>query len=539
MYLFSLLISLEILTLSLASFQQPLIAEKDQSRTPLNDAFDDKVEWALEHFQIPGVGIAVVRDNEIFTKGYGLSDIETSQRVTEHTLFFAGSTSKAHTAAAISLLIDDNVNYPEIQWDTTIHSLLPADFGLSDTWSTAHTTIVDMLSHRSGLPRHDWVLKANLTLQEVVQSMKYLPLTASPRTQWQYCNLMYSTAAHLIETKTNQSLYSFLAQNLWGPLNMSETYLSLSHAQAAHRDISQGYSVDFDGNIIPTNRVYSETVRGAGNILTSAADYAKWISAILHRRSPVSEENYAMLLGAHSIVRPNVAEPFQSPELYGLGWLLQTYGGQMLVSHDGAQYGYGASVVLVPSRKFGLALLGNYMVGTIAAADILAYHLIDEELGIPVQERFDWRSRSDAMINQTHLPDNIISLLYPTVPDPPLPNPLKLSAYEGIYSHPAYPDLNISTNCPKRSAPIPSTLNKTSPDLCGSVVNSNEYTKDTVFGLYHITGTFWVQIADFWELNTATRVEFQLSSDGSVNLMGIEAEDVMTAKGEKIWWKHT
>lgn len=68
MYLFSLLISLEILTLSLASLQQPLIAEKDQSQTPLNDAFDDKVEWALEHFQIPGVGIAVVRDNEIFTK---------------------------------------------------------------------------------------------------------------------------------------------------------------------------------------------------------------------------------------------------------------------------------------------------------------------------------------------------------------------------------------------------------------------------------------------------------------------------------------
>ncbi|KAJ9300888.1 hypothetical protein DTO271G3_2052 [Paecilomyces variotii] len=482
MYLFSLLIFSEVPTLSLASLQQPLIAEKDQSRTPLNDAFHAKVDWALEHFQIPGVGIAVVRDNEIFSKGYGLSDIGASKRVTEHTLFFAGSTSKAHTAAAISLLIDDNVNYPEIQWDTTIHSLLPADFGLSDTWSTAHTTIVDMLSHRSGLPRHDWVLKANLTLQEVVQSMKYLPLTASPRTQWQY------------------------------------------------------YS---DGNIIPTNRVYSETVRGAGNVLTSAADYAKWISAILHRRSPVSEENYAMLLGAHSIVRPNVVEPFQSPELYGLGWSLRTYGGQMLVSHDGAQYGYGASVVLLPSRKFGLAILGNCMVGTIAAADILAYHLIDEELGIPVQERFDWGSRADAMINQTHLPDNIISLLYPTVPDPPLPNPLKLSAYEGVYSHPAYPDLNISTICPERSAPIPSSLNKTSPDLCGWVVNSNEFTKDTVLYLYHITGTFWVQIDDFWELSSATRVEFQLSSDGSVNLMGIEAEDAMTAKGEKIWWRHS
>ncbi|GAD98348.1 protein flp, putative [Paecilomyces variotii No. 5] len=529
---------LELLEFSLASLQQPLTAETNQLQTPFDDVFDNKVKWALDHFHIPGVGIAVVRDSEVFTKGYGLSDIEASQPVTEHTHFFAGSTSKAHTAAAMSILIDDDVNYPEIQWDTPIHSLLPADFSLSETWSTAHTTIVDMLSHRSGLPRHDWVWKANLTLQEIVQSMRHLPLTAAPRTQWQYCNLMYSTAAHIIETKTNQSLYSFLAQNLWGPLNISETYLSLSHAQDAGKDIAQGYSLDLNGEFIATNKVYLEAIRGAGNVLTSAADYSKWMSAIVHRRLPISNESYAMLLGGHSIISANTAEPFQSPDLYGLGWALQTYGGQSLVSHNGAQYGYGASVALVPSRKFGVAVLGNNMIGTIAASDILTYHLIDEELGIPAKERFDWVSRADAMINQTHLPDNFISTLYPTIPDPPIPNPLAITAYEGTYYHPAYPDLIISSNCPKRSVPIPPSLNKTLPDLCGSVVNSNEYTKDEVFDFYHITSTFWVQIAGYWDASTASRVEFYLNSDGSVGLMGIEADDAMKAKGEKIWWTH-
>ncbi|KAL1885520.1 hypothetical protein Plec18167_001014 [Paecilomyces lecythidis] len=533
----SVFISAELLKFSIASLQQPLTAETNQLQTPFDDVFDNKVEWALDHFHIPGVGIAVVRDNEVFTKGYGLSDIEASKSVTGHTLFFAGSTSKAHTAAAISLLIDDDVNYPDVQWNTPVHSLLPRDFSLSDTWSTAHTTIIDMLSHRSGLPRHDWVWKANLTLQEIVQSMRHLPLTAAPRTQWQYCNLMYSTAAHLIETKTNQSLYSFLSQNLWGPLNISETYLSLSHAQDAEKDIAQGYSLDFNGELIPTNKVYLEAIRGAGNVLTSAADYSKWMSAILHQRLPISNESYAMLLGAQSIIRSNTVEPFQSPELYGLGWILQTYGGQSLVSHNGAQYGYGASVVLVPSRKFGVAILGNNMIGTNAASDFLTYHLIDKELGIPAKKRFDWVSRADAMINQTNLPDNIVSILYPAIPDPPLPSPRDFSAYEGIYHHPAYPDLNISSDCPKRSSPVPPSLNKTLPGLCGSVVNGNEYSNDEVFDFYHITSTFWVKMANFWDLSTASRVEFHLSSDGSVDLMGIEVDDAMTAKGEKIWWK--
>lgn len=316
-----------------------------------------------------------------------------SKPVTEHTLFFAGSTTKAFTSAAISLLVNDNNNHPAIQWDTPVHTILPADFVLNDPWSTSHTTITDILSHRSGLPRHDWVWLANITLQEAVQSMRHLPLTAEPRTKWQYCNLMYSAAAHLIETVTNQSLHSFLKKNIWQPLNMSETYLSLSEAQVEHRDISQGYYVDSNGQFASTDQVFTETIRGAGNALSSVADYAKWVSAILNQQPPLSKASYATLLGAHSIISPNPIEPFESPLLYGLGWMSQNYKGEMLVFHEGAQFGYGACVILLPRRKLGLVVLGNNMVGINAAANLLAYHLIDEELGIPTDDRFDWVTR--------------------------------------------------------------------------------------------------------------------------------------------------
>jgi CubicO group peptidase (beta-lactamase class C family) len=316
-----------------------------------------------------------------------------SKPVTEHTLFFTGSTTKAFTSAAISLLVDDDDNHPAIRWDTPVHTILPADFVLNDPWSTSHTTIADILSHRSGLPRHDWVWLANITLQEVVQSMRHLPLTAEPRTKWQYCNLMYSAAAHLIEIVTNQSLHTFLTKNIWQPLNMSETYLSFSEAQDTHHDISQGYYVDSNGKIASTNQVFSDTIRGAGNVLSSVADYAKWVSAILNRKPPLSKTSYATLLGGHSIISPNPIEPFGSPLLYGLGWMSQTYKGEMLVFHEGAQFGYGACVILLPRRKLGLVVLGNNMIGINAAANLLAFHLIDEELGIPKNDRFDWVTR--------------------------------------------------------------------------------------------------------------------------------------------------
>jgi CubicO group peptidase (beta-lactamase class C family) len=204
---------------------------------------------------------------------------------------------------------------------------------------------------------------------------------------------MYSAAAHLIETVTNQSLQSFLRDNIWLPLDMTETYLSLTDAQDAHRHISQGFFVSLDGEITPTNRISTDILHGAGNILSSVSDYAKWISTMLNRWPPFSPAGYKMLFGAHSIASQNPMGPFITPTLYGLGWMIQAYQGETVLSHGGVQIGYGASVVLVPQRNFGLVVLGNNMNGINGAANVLAYHLIDEELGIPLERRYDWVAR--------------------------------------------------------------------------------------------------------------------------------------------------
>lgn len=122
-------------------------------------------------------------------------------------------------------------------------------------------------------------------------------------------------------------------------------------------------------------------------------------------------------------------------------------------------------------------------------------------------------------------------------PHPPLPNPLKISAYEGTYTHPVYPDLRVSSSCSERETAIQG-LQRKLPDLCVSIVKYNQYSQYLISDLFHVSGMFWVQIATHWGVTNATRVEFRIDSKGMVSWLGIEIEPLMGVHEEKIWWKH-
>lgn len=310
--------------------------------------------------------------------------------MSEHTLFTGASTTKAFTAAAIALLVEDNERYPDIQWDTPVHQILPIDFALQDPWTTTQLTVEDLLSHRSGLPAHDLVWFANITLQQAVRKIRYLPFTAPIRTKFQYSNLMYMTAAHLVETVTGQPFKDFLRERIWEPLNMTETYLSMADAQNAGKDIARGYHTTSAGELVDTQLAFQDNGRGAGNIISSVTDYSKWIRVMIYRHPPIPPAGYAAILSGHTIMTPEPISPDVSSTLYGFGWVLNVYQGELIVSHTGGIQGYGSFVVFLPKRQFGLVILGNHMIAASAAAIVLVYQAIDDFLEVPVKERFDW-----------------------------------------------------------------------------------------------------------------------------------------------------
>ena len=109
----------------------------------------------LAAWEVPGCAIAAVRDGEVaLATGWGRRDVEAELPVTSGTLFAIGSTTKAFTASTVGALVDDGL----LEWERPVRDYLP-DLRLHDPVVTDRLTVVDLLSHRSGLPRHDlaWV----------------------------------------------------------------------------------------------------------------------------------------------------------------------------------------------------------------------------------------------------------------------------------------------------------------------------------------------------------------------------------------------
>jgi hypothetical protein len=123
------------------------------------------------------------------------------------------------------------------------------------------------------------------------------------------------------------------------------------------------------------------------------------------------------------------------------------------------------------------------------------------------------------------------------VPNPALPNPLNISAYEGTCTHPAYPDLRVSSSCSEGEGAIQG-LQRRVPDLCVSIVKYNQYAQYLINNLFHVSGTFWIQISTRWGASKAMRVEFRIDSKGIASWLGIEIKPLMPVR-EKIWWKRS
>src|SRR5919106_319105 len=129
----------------------PLAAQRrGGERAPLR-GFDAWVQRALADWTVPGVAVAVVKDDSVvYARGFGVRRLGDTARVTDRTLFAVGSTTKAFTAAALAVLVDSGL----VKWDDPVSQHLPG-FQLHDPYVTREMRVRDLLTHRSGLARGD------------------------------------------------------------------------------------------------------------------------------------------------------------------------------------------------------------------------------------------------------------------------------------------------------------------------------------------------------------------------------------------------
>src|SRR5215831_4716208 len=189
--------------------------------TSLVSDLDQLAADAMADWKVPGVALAVVQDGKVaLTRAYGQRDVEANLPVTPATEFVICSITKSFTATAIALLHHEG----RLDWSKPVRDYIP-EFRLSDAVATERVTVRDLLSHQSGLPRHDWVhLPGDLSPAEMLPLMRHLELSRDIRTTWQYSNLCYNAAGLLIERLSGQSFESFVRERLTNRLGMTVSF---------------------------------------------------------------------------------------------------------------------------------------------------------------------------------------------------------------------------------------------------------------------------------------------------------------------------
>jgi CubicO group peptidase (beta-lactamase class C family) len=114
-------------------------------------AFRQHIEALMETYHLPGLSISICQNDTITSIGFGVSSRKSQEAATADTPYDIASSSKSLTAASVALLVEDNENFPEVQWTTPLYELLPEDFVMPTPELTKRVTIEDALSHRTGM----------------------------------------------------------------------------------------------------------------------------------------------------------------------------------------------------------------------------------------------------------------------------------------------------------------------------------------------------------------------------------------------------
>lgn len=321
---------------------------------------------AASDWGVPGMSVGIVKDGEIvFSKGYGVLEVGKTEKPDGNTLYAIASNSKAFTSSIIAMLVQEG----KLKWDDKVQKYLPY-FELYDPYVSREITIKDLLCHNSGLGTFSgdviWY-KSDLTSEEILRRIKYLPNKFDFRDGFGYSNLMYITAGEVIKTVTGKSWGQNLQDRILNPIKMDRTIYSLKKLEEKG-NFSTPHAFESDKNI-PIQYEDWEEVGALGAIISSVNDMGKWMIfnmnyGISGNDTLLTSQSINMLWKMHNpfmVDQTNLNNTKTHFRGYGLGWGLADFNGRLLISHTGGYDGMISAVTMIPDEKMGIVVLSNGM----------------------------------------------------------------------------------------------------------------------------------------------------------------------------------
>lgn len=353
---------------------------------PANDdplaGLDAAIERAREQWHAPGLAVAIVKDDRVvYQRGFGTKQLGRNDPVDEHTAFTLASTTKAFTAMALGLLVEDG----KLRWDDPVVQHLP-EFRVADPYVTRAVTIRDLLVHRTGIEEMDILWIRGFDTRTSIEHMQHATQASSLRSTWAYNNAMYVVAAEVVARASGMSFEEFVTRRILAPLQMTDSFFT--GAGSGKRPNVTGAHMIEHGVARVTEPWASVEPLGAAGIQSSAADMAKWLRMLLAKGTvagkPIAREDTIaevlkpqMLLADIGYPAARQAQPHFYA--YGLGWFLQDYKGRLLAMHTGSLYGANALAAIVPEERLGLVILIN--AGPVEFRHAFMYDVVDRFLG--------------------------------------------------------------------------------------------------------------------------------------------------------------
>lgn len=384
------------ITLLITLFFGTILSIKAQDAIPPD--LDQYINKVLKAFQVPGVGIGIVKNGEIvLSKGYGVKKLGDPAPVDEHTLFSIASNSKAFTATAMAILVEAG----KVHWEDKVIQYLPW-FKMSDDYVTAQMTIKDLFVHHSGIKSYanDILLfpPSRYTRKELLMKLRDVPLVRGFRAGYAYDNILYLAAGEIIETVSGKPWETFVRENIFNKVGMHNSIARFSslksqsnfaYAHAIRGGKLRVIDTFFDQNI-------GDAANAAGGILSSARDMSKWLLTQLDSgRTPTQERIFASkttrdLWGVVTPMPiPRLKSKFKPAQKhfsgYALGLKVSDYRGHMIVDHSGALTGFVSLVTMVPELDLGIVILTNQR--STGAYWSIVYHILDYNMQVAP---FDW-----------------------------------------------------------------------------------------------------------------------------------------------------
>lgn len=355
---------------------------------------DRTVQRSMSAFQVPGMAVGIVKDGRlVYAKGYGVRELGKPEKVDADTLFQIGSNTKAFTAAALAILVDEG----KIHWDDKVIDHLP-NFRMYDPYVTREFTIRDLLTHRSGLGLGAGDLmffpSTDFKRAEIMHGLRYLKPVSSFRSKFDYDNVLYMVAGEIIPAATGQSWEDFIEQRILAPLHMQPCAANYDRLRD-RSDVASPHAV-VEGKLTPVPVDDLTPVGPAGTINCSINGMAKWLQTQLANgtrpdgKALFSAERSAEMWTVNTVLP---VDPEQGKQTgtnfagYGLGWGLQDTFGRKRVSHTGGVLGTVTWVSMIPELKLGVLVFTNQQSG--AAMEAVGRQILDAYLGAPKRDWVD------------------------------------------------------------------------------------------------------------------------------------------------------